>query len=86
MTNTEDTMISYLRATYASALEIPEEMVTPDIDLEAEFGLDSLQHRLVLAKAAERWAVDVGQVESPATLTIRSVARMIRDAGAVEQG
>ncbi|WP_434444097.1 phosphopantetheine-binding protein [Lentzea sp. E54] len=86
MTNAEDNMINYLRETYATALEIPEEMVSPDIDLEAEFGLDSLQHRLVLTKAGERWAVDLGRVESPATITVRSVAQLLKDAGATEQG
>jgi hypothetical protein len=86
VTNVEGTMIDYLRKTYATVLEIPEEMVDPDIDLEAEFGLDSLQHRLVLAKAGERWAVDLGRAESPATITIRSVAELIKDAGGTEQG
>ncbi|MCG8927696.1 acyltransferase domain-containing protein [Lentzea sp. CC55] len=85
MTDSNDDMIGYLRENYAAALEIPEEMVTPDVDLEAEFGLDSLQHRLVLVKAAERWSVDLGRAESPATITVRSVAGMVRDAGAAGQ-
>ncbi|MEV5646235.1 DUF1493 family protein [Streptomyces flaveolus] len=85
MTTTDDLLITYLRETYASALEIPEEMVTPDADLEAEFGLDSLQHQLVLAKAKERWSVPSEHFESPATITVRSVAELLRDAGA-QQG
>jgi hypothetical protein len=67
-----------LRAMYATALEIPEEMVAPDLDLEAEFGLDSLQHRLVVARAAEQWHVNLEDVESPATLTVRTVTDWLR--------
>ncbi|GGU81534.1 acyl carrier protein [Lentzea flava] len=82
MPSSDDVLTAYLRETYAAALEIPEEMVTPDVDLEAEFGLDSLQHRLVLAKAEQRWAVEIGHVESPATITVRSMAQLLKDAGA----
>ncbi|GAA2221355.1 acyl carrier protein [Micromonospora olivasterospora] len=73
-----DTLLQGLQKMYATVLELPEEVVTPDVDLEAELGLDSLQHRIVLARAGELWAVDTGDSESPATLTLRSVADLLR--------
>ncbi|KOV90076.1 DUF1493 family protein [Nocardia sp. NRRL S-836] len=85
MTSSDDAVTTYLRESYAAALEIPEEMVTPDVDLEAEFGLDSLQHHLVLTKAQQRWAVELGHVESPATITVRTVAQLLKDAGAARE-
>ncbi|MEU7476522.1 acyltransferase domain-containing protein [Lentzea sp. NPDC042327] len=85
MTSSDDVVTTYLRESYAAALEIPEDMVTPDVDLEAEFGLDSLQHHLVLVKAQQRWSVELGQVESPATITVRTVAQLLKDAGAARE-
>ncbi|WP_213453506.1 acyl carrier protein [Rhizomonospora bruguierae] len=73
-----DALLERLQKMYATVLELPEEVVTPDVDLEAELGLDSLQHRLVLANAGELWAVDTGASESPATLTLRSVADLLQ--------
>ncbi|MFB7493726.1 acyl carrier protein [Streptomyces sp. NPDC056161] len=73
-----DALLASLRTMYATALEIPEELVTPNVDLEAELGLDSLQHRLVLWRAAELWDVELGNAESPATLTLSTVADLLR--------
>jgi acyl transferase domain-containing protein len=81
-----DTLMAELRTLYASALEVPAELVTPDVDLEAEFGLDSLQHRLVVAAATERWRIRLGEDPLPATLTLRVVADMISDADARPRG
>ncbi|PSK67662.1 hypothetical protein B0E53_00309 [Micromonospora sp. MH33] len=80
-----DALLQSLQKMYATVLELPDEVVTPDVDLEAELGLDSLQHRLVLARAAELWAVDTGASESPATLTLRSVADLLQRLGSTSK-
>jgi acyl carrier protein len=80
-----DILLAGLRKMYASTLEIPEEIVTPDIDLEAELGLDSLQHTLVLSRAEQQWGVELGGAESPATLTLRSVADLIQQLSSARQ-
>ncbi|MEE1928886.1 acyl carrier protein [Streptomyces sp. TRM 70351] len=76
-----DELIGYLKAMYAEVLEYPSEMVTADIDLEAELGADSLQHQLVLARAAEHWGLRLPpESRTPTPLTPRSVAGFLLDA------
>ncbi|GGM17538.1 MULTISPECIES: acyl carrier protein [Micromonospora] len=81
-----DAVLQNLQKMYATVLELPEDVVTPDVDLEAELGLDSLQHRIVLARAGEMWAVDTAGAESPATLTVRSVADLLQHLGSTTKG
>jgi hypothetical protein len=86
MTPEYETLLDELRAMYATALELPLEVVTADADLEAEFGLDSLQHKLVLHRAAERWELPkLGECASPATLTPRTVADLLSHVGSVSE-
>ncbi|QIZ33776.1 phosphopantetheine-binding protein [Saccharopolyspora sp. ASAGF58] len=81
-----DTLVEELRSMYATVLELPLEVVTPEVDLEAEFGMDSLQHRLVLHRAAERWELTaLPECSAPAALTPRSVADMLRHADSVSE-
>ncbi|WP_395475182.1 hypothetical protein [Saccharopolyspora spinosa] len=50
------------------------EVVTPEVDLKAEFGMDALQQRLVLHRAAVRWELaKLPECSAPAALTPRSV-------------
>ncbi|MDT9683123.1 phosphopantetheine-binding protein [Streptomyces sp. TRM76323] len=70
-----DELIGELKTMYAQVLEYPPEVVTDDIDLEAELGVDSLQHQLVLARAAERWRLTLPpETDAPSPLTPASVA------------
>ncbi|MFI1910761.1 acyltransferase domain-containing protein [Streptomyces microflavus] len=70
-----DELIGGLKEIYARILEFPPESVTDDVDLEGELGVDSLQHRLALAEAAERWNVTLPQdVPAPSPLTPTTVA------------
>jgi acyl carrier protein len=70
-----DELIGELKTMYAQVLEYPPEVVTDDIDLEAELGVDSLQHQLVLAQASERWHLSLPPgADAPSPLTPASVA------------
>ncbi|MET9297286.1 acyl carrier protein [Streptomyces sp. NPDC003077] len=70
-----DQLIDELKALYAQVLEYPPEVVTDDIDLEAELGVDSLQHQLVLARVAERRRLTLPpEAEMPSPLTPAAVA------------
>ncbi|MFC4913813.1 acyl carrier protein [Actinomadura gamaensis] len=74
-----DELIAQLRTMYAQALEFPVEVVTADVDLEAELGLDSLQNTMVLALATDRWRLpsSLGAQEPPTPLTVEAVADRI---------
>ncbi|WP_318200218.1 acyl carrier protein [Streptomyces sp. SCL15-4] len=70
-----DELIDELKTMYARVLDYPPEVVTDHIDLEAELGVDSLQHQLVLAQARERWRLTLPpESDAPAPLTPASVA------------
>ncbi len=43
---------------YASWLEYPEEVVTEDVDLEAELGVDSVKQVALMAKVRERYGIE----------------------------
>jgi acyl carrier protein len=43
---------------YASWLEYPEEVVTEDVDLEAELGVDSVKQVALMAKVREKYGIE----------------------------
>ncbi|MDS1272202.1 acyltransferase domain-containing protein [Lipingzhangella sp. LS1_29] len=53
---------------YATHLELPEELITDDIDLEADLGIDSIKQLEVFAKARDRF----GLPEPPEDLRVTS--------------
>jgi acyl carrier protein len=42
---------------YAAALEYPEDVFTPDVELEAELGIDSVKQTELLARLGEQYAL-----------------------------
>ena len=52
---TRDALSKQLIATYAAALEYPEEVFTDEVQLEAELGIDSVKQTELLARAAEQY-------------------------------
>jgi acyl carrier protein len=50
-------VLAQLRATYADALEYPEEVFLDDADLEADLGIDSVKQTELLARVAETYAL-----------------------------
>ncbi|WP_199918007.1 acyl carrier protein, partial [Streptomyces virginiae] len=46
-----------LKALYAQALEYPEEVFSPDVELEADLGVDSLKQTELLARVADEYGL-----------------------------
>jgi acyl carrier protein len=42
---------------YAAALEYPEEVFTPDVELEADLGIDSVKQTELLARVSEQYGI-----------------------------
>jgi malonyl CoA-acyl carrier protein transacylase/acyl carrier protein len=55
---TRDSIASEVISLYASWLEYPEEVVTEDVDLEAELGVDSVKQVALMAKVRERYGIE----------------------------
>jgi acyl transferase domain-containing protein/acyl carrier protein len=54
---TRAALFAELTATYAAALEYPEEVFTDEVELEAELGVDSVKQTELLAQVAERYGL-----------------------------
>ncbi|MEU1390005.1 MULTISPECIES: acyl carrier protein [unclassified Nonomuraea] len=80
MSPTRQELIAQLRTMYAQVLEYPAEIVTSDIDLEAELGLDSLQHRLVMARVMDRFHFTPKDHDQPTPLTVEAIADQLLNA------
>ncbi|QXJ23389.1 acyltransferase domain-containing protein [Actinomadura graeca] len=52
-----ESLFAEVRALYATALEYPEEVFTPDALLEAELGVDSVKQMELLSRASEQYGI-----------------------------
>jgi len=57
-TMTRESLAGEVISLYASWLEYPEEVVTEDVDLEAELGVDSVKQVALMAKVRERYGIE----------------------------
>lgn len=57
-TSTRESVAREVIALYASWLEYPEEVVTEDVDLEAELGVDSVKQVALMARVRERYGIE----------------------------
>lgn len=55
---TRESIAGEVISLYASWLEYPEEVVTEDVDLEAELGVDSVKQVALMAKVRERYGIE----------------------------
>ncbi len=55
---TRDSISGEVISLYASWLEYPEEVVTEEVDLEAELGVDSVKQVALMAKVRERYGIE----------------------------
>lgn len=53
-----DDVLATVRGIYAEALEYPEEVLTPDADLEADLGVDSVKRVELLARVLAHFEID----------------------------
>jgi malonyl CoA-acyl carrier protein transacylase/acyl carrier protein len=54
---TRESVFRAIVATYAAALEYPEDVFTADVELEAELGIDSVKQTELLARLSERYSL-----------------------------
>ena len=76
-----DRVTDEVRGIYAEVLEYPEDVLTDEVELEAELGVDSLKQAALLGQALEHFGVadraqDVQPTDYP---TIAAVADLLRD-------
>jgi len=57
-TSTRESIAREVISLYASWLEYPEEVVTEDVDLEAELGVDSVKQVALMARVRERYGIE----------------------------
>jgi [acyl-carrier-protein] S-malonyltransferase len=78
---TGDPIADQVRGIYAEVLEYPEDVLTDEVELEAELGVDSLKQAALLGQALEHFGVAdrVQDVQPTGYPTIAAVADLVRD-------